>query len=119
MKYLGVANTRNKNISRASYELVLFQSHYVKKTLDKSSKCDNGFVKTPMDISVYLSKKVIIIDRSEYSQKTISLIYIMNCTRLDIPYLVRKISRLTNDQSMNYWKTIKKGSQIFLARLKL
>jgi hypothetical protein len=43
-------------ISRTSDRLILSPSLYLKKVIDKFSKDDNSVVKTPMDISVHLSK---------------------------------------------------------------
>jgi hypothetical protein len=42
--------------SKTSNGLIFFQSHYVEKTLNKFSKSDNNTIKTPIDISVHLSK---------------------------------------------------------------
>jgi hypothetical protein len=43
-------------ISRRFDGLILSQSHYAEKILDKFSKCDNSTVKTLIDINVHLSK---------------------------------------------------------------
>ena len=58
MKDLGVVDVITKiKISKTSNELVLSQSHYAEKILDKFSKCDNSTTKTPIDISIHLPKR--------------------------------------------------------------
>jgi hypothetical protein len=81
----------------------LFQSDYV----DKFFIGDNNIMKTPMDISVYLSKKYNGINQLKYSRIIESLINVINYTRSDIAYLVSKLSRFSNKLSMNNWKAIK------------
>ena len=57
MKDLGIINViLGIKITRTYNGLVLFQSHYVEKVLNRFFKCDTNTVKTPMDISVYQSK---------------------------------------------------------------
>jgi hypothetical protein len=56
MKNLGVADIiLGIQISRTYDGLVLSQSHYIEKNLDRISKGNNSTVKTPIDISLYLS----------------------------------------------------------------
>ena len=56
MKNLGVADIiLGIQISRTYDELLLSQSHYIGKILDRISKGNNNTVKTPIDISLYLS----------------------------------------------------------------
>jgi hypothetical protein len=79
------------------------------KILKKFSKCDNNIVKTPIDINVYMSKnKDKRINQLEYSWIIGSLIDIMNCKRHNIAYLFSKLSRFTNNLSMNHWEVIKR-----------
>jgi hypothetical protein len=70
MKDLGVAYfIIGINITRTFDRLVLSQSHYVEKVLEKYFKGDNNIVKILMDISVYLfkNKDNILISQLEYS----------------------------------------------------
>jgi len=70
MKDLGVAYFIIRiNITRTFDRLVLSQSHYVEKVLEKYFKGDNNIVKILMDISVYLfkNKDNILISQLEYS----------------------------------------------------
>ena len=94
---------------RTSNGLVLSQSYYVEKVLNKFSKEENSIVKTPKDISVYLFKnKSKGIDKLDYSWKIRSLIYVINCTRPDIAYLVNKLSRFTGNSRIDQWKTMRR-----------
>ena len=55
-------------ISKTSHGVVLLQSHYIEKILDKFSKNDSSIAITPIDVSVHLSKnKGKGIDQLEYS----------------------------------------------------
>ena len=57
MKDLGVVDIiLGIKISKRFDGLILSQSHYAEKILDKFSKCDNNTVKTPININVHLSK---------------------------------------------------------------
>jgi hypothetical protein len=57
MKYLSVANVILRiKISRTSDGLVLSQSYYVEKVLNRFSKGDHSTVKIPIDIGVHMSK---------------------------------------------------------------
>ena len=57
MKDLGVADViLGMKISRKSDRLVLSQSHYVKKALEKFKKYDDNLVRTPVDVNLRLTK---------------------------------------------------------------
>jgi len=68
MKNLGVADIiLGIQISRTYDGLVLSQSHYIEKNLDRISKGNNSTVKTPIDISLYLSNnRGMRINQLEY-----------------------------------------------------
>ena len=58
MKDLGVADViLGIKISRTSSGLILSQSHYIEKLLDKFDKDENNIARTPVDINLHLSKK--------------------------------------------------------------
>ena len=99
LKDFGVADViLGMKISRKSDELVLSQSHYVKKVLEKFKKYDDSPVRTPVDVNLHLTKnKGQGISQLEYSRIISSLMYIMNCTRPDIAYAVSKLSRYTSN----------------------
>ena len=94
-------------ISRKSDELVLSQSHYVKKVLEKFKKYDDSPMRTPIDVNLHLTKnKGQGISQLEYSRIIGSLMYIMNCTRSDIAYAVSKLSRYTSNPGEDHWKAL-------------
>lgn len=91
--------------SRTFDGLVLFQSCYVEKVLNKFSKCENSIVKTLVDMNVYLFKnKGEGIDQLKYSRIIESFIYVY--TKPNIIYSVNKSSRFTNNLSIYHWKAI-------------
>ncbi|KAJ9553317.1 LOW QUALITY PROTEIN: hypothetical protein OSB04_017362 [Centaurea solstitialis] len=69
---LGIKITRTQN------SLVLSQTHYVDKILEKFYKGDTSITKTPSDT------KRIVLHKVEYSRILDSLMYLMSCTRLDL-----------------------------------
>jgi hypothetical protein len=115
MKYLGVANVILWiNISRIFYGLVLSQSHYIEKVLDKFSKGDNNIVKTSMNISVYLSKnKDEEIDQLKYSHIIRTLMCAMNYIRPDVLYSVSKLNGFLSNPSIDKWKALREYSNIW------
>ena len=83
MKDMGVADViLGIKFSKTSEGLVLSQSHYIEKGLEKFKKYDVKPKKTPIDVSFHLAKnKGTSISQLEYSRIIGSLMYIMNCTR--------------------------------------
>jgi hypothetical protein len=82
------------NISRTFDGLILSQSHYIKKVLEKFRRYDDILVRTPVDVNLHLTKnKGNDISQLEYSRIIGSVMYIMNCTRPDIAYSVSKLRR--------------------------
>uniref|UniRef100_A0A2N9EQN5 Integrase catalytic domain-containing protein n=1 Tax=Fagus sylvatica TaxID=28930 RepID=A0A2N9EQN5_FAGSY len=108
MKDLGVADViLGIKITRTSDGLVLSQSHYIKKVLEKFGRYDDSPVKTPVDVNLHLTKnKGNGISQLEYSLIIGSLMYIINCTRSDIAYSVSKLSRYTSNPGEDHWKVI-------------
>ncbi|KAJ9535661.1 LOW QUALITY PROTEIN: hypothetical protein OSB04_un001195 [Centaurea solstitialis] len=91
---LGIKITRTQN------SLVLSQTHYVDKILEKFYKGDTNITKTPSDT------KRIVLYKVEYSRILDSLMYLMSCTRLDLAYAVSKLSKYTSNASVEYWRSI-------------
>ncbi|KAJ9565822.1 LOW QUALITY PROTEIN: hypothetical protein OSB04_001788 [Centaurea solstitialis] len=85
---LGIKITRTQN------SLVLSQTHYVDKILEKFYKGDTSITKTPSDT------KRIVLYKVEYSRILDSLMYLMSCTRLDLAYAVSKLSKYTSNASV-------------------
>ena len=108
MKDMGLADViLGIKITRTSDGLVLSQSHYIDKILEKFNKNDSGVAKTPLDTSLHLSKnKGESVSQVEYSRVIGSLMYLMSCTRPDIAYTVSKLSRYTSNPGADHWKAI-------------
>ena len=108
MKDLGVADViLGIKISRTSGGLILSQSHYIEKLLDKFDKDESNIARTLVDINLNLSKNIgQSISQMEYSRIIGSLMYVMNCTRPDIAYSVSKLSRYTSNPGVDHLKTI-------------
>ena len=55
-------------------------------------------VRTPYDSSIYLKKnKEPLVAQSRYAKIVGSVMFLMNCTRLDIAYAVSRLSRYTHN----------------------
>ena len=108
MKDLGVADViLGIKLSRTSGGLILSQSRYIEKLLDKFDKDESNIARTPVDINLHLSKNIgQSISQLEYSRIIGSLMYVMNCTRPDIAYSVSKLSRYTSNPGVDHWKAI-------------
>jgi hypothetical protein len=73
------------------------------RKLKKFSKSDNNTIKTPIDISVHLSKiRDKRTNQLEYSWIIESLMYSMNCTKPDIAYSISKLGRFISNPSINH-----------------
>ena len=86
MKDMGIVDViLGIKITRTSDGIILSQSHYVEKILDKFNKYDSSSLKTPIDIILYLAKHTgQPISQLEYSRIIGSLMYVMNCTRPEV-----------------------------------
>lgn len=108
MKDMGVADViLGIKISKTSDGLSLSQSHYVETILKKFKAYDDKPVKSPVDLGIYLAKNTgEPVSQLEYSRVIGSLMYITNCTRPDIAYIVNKLSRFTSNPSVVHWKAL-------------
>ena len=95
MKDLGVADViLGIRIHRTPQGLALSQSHYIEKVLDNFKYLEFGIAKTLLDVSFVLQKNEGESDlQLEYARLLGFLMYIMNCTRLDIASAISKLSR--------------------------
>ena len=94
-------------IKKTSEGLILSQSHYVDNILGKFDKDNSDIAKTPVDITLHLSKnKGESVSQVEYSRVISSLMYLMSCTRQDIVYTVNKLSRYTSNLGAMHWQGI-------------
>ncbi|RVW17127.1 Retrovirus-related Pol polyprotein from transposon TNT 1-94 [Vitis vinifera] len=108
MKDMGLADViLGIKIKRTSDELILSQSHYVDKILGKFDKDNSGVARTPVDVTLRLSKnKSESVSQVEYSRVIGSLMYLMSCTRPDIAYAISKLSRYTSNPGAKHWQGI-------------
>ena len=108
MKDMGPADViLGVKISRTSEGLALSQQHYVDKILERFMKDDTETARTPVDMTLHLSKnKGVGVSQLEYSRIIGSLMYLMSCTRPDIAYSISKLSRFTSNPGADHWKAI-------------
>ena len=106
MKDMGLADViLGVKIIRTQTGLVLSQSHYVDKILEKFNPGDTSVAQTPIDTSQHLSKnRGESVAQLEYSRIIGSLMYLMSCTRPDLAYAVSRLSRYTSNPSSDHWK---------------
>nr|GFA06721.1 zinc finger, CCHC-type [Tanacetum cinerariifolium] len=94
-------------INRENKEIVITQSHYIEKILNKFNREDCSPMSTPMDplekLKLNTGKPV---DQLEYSRAIGCLMYAMTSTRPDIAYAVGRLSRFTSNPSRQHWKAI-------------
>jgi len=94
-------------IRKHSRSFVLCQSHYIDKVLNIFNHLNIKVANTPYDVSCKLIENTgRSIVQIEYASVIGSLIYVMHCTRLDIAFIVCKLSRYTSNLSKDHWKTI-------------
>ena len=83
-------------ITRTPKGLKLSQEHYIEKILKKFEHFDCKLMSTPYDLSSQLKKnKEHSVAQTEHAQIIGSLMYLTNYTRLDIAYVVSRLSRYT------------------------
>lgn len=86
----------------------LCQSHYIEKILKKCNCYDELPVKTPYDPSRHLNKnKGSIVSQAEYAKIIGSVMFLMNCTRSDIAYVVSRLSRYTHNPGSEHWTALR------------
>ena len=85
----------------------LSQSHYVDNIFEKFDKDNYGISRTLVDVTIHLSKnKGESVSQIEFSRVKGSLMYLMSCIRLDITYLVSKLSSYTSNPRAKHWQGI-------------
>ncbi|GJZ40827.1 NAC domain-containing protein 7-like protein, partial [Tanacetum coccineum] len=88
MKDMGLANVvLGVKITRTQNGLLLSQTHFVDKILEKYNPNDSNIVRTPTDTTKHLSKnRGQGVNQTGYSSIIGILMYLMNCTRPDLAY---------------------------------
>ena len=104
MKDMGLADViLGIKITRTSSGIVLSQSHYVEKILEKFGKSDTSVSRTLVDLSLHLTKNNgESVYQLEYSRVIISLMYLMSCIRSDIAYSVSRLSRYMSNPNATH-----------------
>jgi hypothetical protein len=78
--------------------MILTQSHYMEKVLNRFGYSEYKPVSTPYDASLILRKnKRIMRDQLRYSQIIGLLMYLASATRPDISFVVSKLSRFVSN----------------------
>ena len=115
MKDMGLADViLGIKIIRTSYGLNLSKSHYVDNILGKFDKDNSGVARTPIDVTLHLSKnKGESVSQIDYSRVIGNLMYLMSCTIPDIAYVVSKLSNYTNPRA-KHWQGIIRILKYFL-----
>nr|GFC33291.1 hypothetical protein [Tanacetum cinerariifolium] len=94
-------------IKRENKGIVITQSYYIKKILKKFNREDCSPVSTHMDLVEKLKSNTRKpVDELEYSIAIGCLMYAMTSTRLDISYVVGRLSRFTSNPIRQHWKAI-------------
>ena len=97
-------------IIRTLDRLILSQSHYVDNILGKFDKDNSRIVRTPVDVTIHLSKnKGESVSQVKYSRVISSLMYLMSCIRPNIAYSVSKLSSYTSNPRVKHWQGIMRG----------
>jgi hypothetical protein len=110
MKDLGQADViLNIKLIKKESGITLSQSHYVEKILSCFGFIDGKFSPTPYDPSVILCKnKNKPTDQLKYSEIIGSLIYLVSVTRLDISFVVSKLSRFMSNLGIDHWHALER-----------
>ena len=98
-KILGFADViLGLKILKTPNGLTLFQIHYIQKVLENFKDLNFKRSKTPIDVNLHLAKnKGEIQSQLYYANVLGSLMYVMNCTQLDIACTISKLSGYTID----------------------
>ncbi|XP_023748847.1 uncharacterized mitochondrial protein AtMg00810-like [Lactuca sativa] len=92
--------------------IVMTQSYYIEKILNKLNFGDCSAVGTPIDASVKLLPTTgKPIPQLEYSKAIGSLMYVMKKTRLDITYDMGRLIRYTSNPYTQDWNSIQRVSK--------
>ena len=108
MKYLGEANVIFIiKIIRNSEEITLSQSHHVDKVLKKFNHFNCDPMRTPYDPSIHLKKnRGSPVTQFECAKIIGSVMFLMNCTHLDITYAISRLSRYTHNPTYEHWNVL-------------
>nr|GEX83431.1 hypothetical protein [Tanacetum cinerariifolium] len=96
-------------IKHESNGIAISQSHYIDKVLKKINYSDCTPVSTHLDTCEKLMpNKGLAVSQLEYSRVVGCLMYVMNCTRPDIAFVMVKLSRYTSNPRTQHWQAIQR-----------
>lgn len=79
----------------------------MEKVLKKFGHYDDKMMMTPFDPTYKLAKNNgESVSQLEYTQIIGSLMYVMNCTRLDLAYSISRLSRYSSNPSIDHWHAL-------------
>jgi len=94
-------------IIRTDEGIILSQTHYDEKILDRFKHYSNGTAKTPVDPQLHLTKNSgEPVQQVKYARVVGSLMYLTNSTRPDLVHSVNVLSRYTSNQGYKHCKAI-------------
>lgn len=105
--FVGLQIERNKS----EKSLVIHQSAYVKKIIEKYRMIDAKVVSVPADPHVTLSSSEIDDEKSNnvpYREAVGSLVFLASVSRPDIAYAVNVVSRYLNNHNVEHWRAVKR-----------
>ena len=108
MKDLGEVDTiLGIKIKRNCEGYALNETHYIGKVVSKFSHLKIKDANTPFNSSVKLEKNDgRVVAQLEYASAIRSLMYVAQCTRVDISFEISKLSKFTSNPSVEHWKAI-------------
>ncbi|KAL2244235.1 UNVERIFIED_CONTAM: Retrovirus-related Pol polyprotein from transposon TNT 1-94 [Sesamum indicum] len=109
MKDMGEANViLGMKLTLSTDGIVISQSHYVEKIIEKFGYQNSRIAKTPHDPSVALFKNEsgVPVAQLRYFQIIGRLQYLVNGTRPDICFSVSKLARYTSCPDKIHWSTL-------------
>jgi hypothetical protein len=99
----------NIKLIKGENKINLTQSHYVKKVLSYFGYKESKPSPTSYDSNLILRKsKRIGRDQLRYYQIIEPLMYLANATRLDISFVVSKLSRFTSNPEDDHWHALER-----------
>ena len=110
MKDIGLADLiLGIKIIKNEHGLVLTQSHYIEKILKKFNYYDCKPMSIPFASNIILYPNTSrAVSQLEYTCVIGCLMYVVTCTRLDITFVVEKLSRYTINPSQAHWQAVYK-----------
>lgn len=107
MKGLGEADViLDVKIRKTENNFSLCQSHYIEKLLKSFDYFDDTFIRTSQDASITLKKnKENSVPQFEYAKIIGSVVFLLNYIRLNIIYVMSRLSRYTHNYDKEHWGT--------------